>query len=74
MKNIIHVRISRGEKYFVAECIDLPIVTQGKSLDELVKNIQAAIALQLEGERLADFVLHPHPSIVATFELDAVYA
>jgi len=25
MKRIIHVRIFRGEKYFVAECFDLPV-------------------------------------------------
>jgi len=28
MKRIIHVRIFRGEKYFLAKCCDLPVVTQ----------------------------------------------
>lgn len=32
---IIQVHIHKGEKYFVAECMDLPVVTQGKTLDEL---------------------------------------
>ena len=35
MKNIIQAHIYKGEKYFVAECVDLPVVTQGKTLDEL---------------------------------------
>jgi predicted RNase H-like HicB family nuclease len=49
MKKIIQVHVYRGEKYFVAECADLPVVTQGKTLDELTENLKEAIALQLEG-------------------------
>lgn len=30
MKKIIQVHIYKGEKYYVAECLDLPVVTQGK--------------------------------------------
>ena len=55
MKRIIQVRVFRGEKYFVAECFDLPVVTQAKTLDELIVNIQEAIALQLDGEDPAEF-------------------
>src|SRR5260370_10946004 len=70
MKRIIHVRIFRGEKYFVAECFDLPVVTQGATLDELMKNVKEAIALQLEGENPADFGLAPDASILASYELE----
>ena len=70
MKKIIQVHISRGDKYFVAECIDLPVVTQGKTLDELSQNLKEAIELQLEGENLADFNLEESPSILASFELE----
>ncbi len=49
MKKIIQVHISKGDAYFVAECIDLPVVTQGRILDELAENLKEAIALQLEG-------------------------
>ena len=48
MKHIIEVYVSKGDKYYVAEGVDLPIVTQGKTLDELVKNIKEAIELHLE--------------------------
>lgn len=47
MKNIIQVHIYQGEKYYIAECFDLPVVTQGKTLDELVLNFKEAIELQL---------------------------
>lgn len=75
MKRIIQVHISKGKKYFVAECVDLPVVTQGKTLDELSKNLKEAIGLQLEGEDPANFGLAEKPSILASFELEAkVYA
>ena len=75
MKKIIQVHIYKGEKYYVAECLDLPVVTQGKTLDELATNLKEAIALQLEGENLADFDLAPAPSVLANLELDVqVYA
>ena len=69
MKKIIQFHISRGDKYYVAEGIDLPIVTQGKTLDELAANIQEAVELQLEGENLADFDLAPNPSVLLNLEL-----
>lgn len=56
-KKIIHVHISRGEEYYVAECVDYPVVTQGNTLDELAQNIQEAIALHLEGEDFAELGL-----------------
>lgn len=72
MKRTIQVRISKGDQQFVAECLDLPVVTQAKSLDELTQNIQEAIALHLQWEDLAELGISPHPTILATMELDAV--
>jgi len=48
MKNIIQFYINKGEKYYVAQGIDLPVVTQGKTLDELMKNIKEAVELHLK--------------------------
>ena len=74
MKKIIQVHISKGEKYFVAECVDVPVVTQGKTLDELMENLKEAIALQLEGEDLADFGLAENPSVLASLEIESTPA
>lgn len=38
-RKTMQVRISRGEHQFVAECLDLPVVTQASTLDELSDNI-----------------------------------
>ena len=70
MKKIIQVHIHKGEKYYVAECLDLPVVTQAETLDELADNLKEALALHLEDEDLAEFGFAPDPSILATFELE----
>jgi predicted RNase H-like HicB family nuclease len=72
MRRIIQVRIFRGDQKYVAECLDLPVVTEGDTLDELASNIREAIGLHLEGENLAELGLSPDPTILATMELDAV--
>ena len=74
MKKIIQVHVYKGDKYFVAECADLPVVTQGKTLDELADNLKEAIALQLADENPADFDLIERPSVLASFEIDPLYA
>ena len=70
MKRIIQVRITKGESHYVAECLDLSVVTQAKTLDELVENLEEAIALHLEDEDLSEFELDPQPSVLASFELN----
>ena len=71
MKKIIQVHIYKGDKYYIAECLDLPVVTQGKTLDELIFNLKEAINLQLEGENLSDFDLVAEPSVLANLEVDS---
>jgi predicted RNase H-like HicB family nuclease len=72
MKKIIQVHIYKGERDYVAECIDLPVVTQGKTLDELVANLKEAVELHLEGEDLTDYDLVPQPTIIANLEIDSL--
>ena len=73
MKKIIQVKIHKGERYYVAECVDLPVVTQGRTLDETVRNIREAIELHLEGENLDEWDILPDFSILANFELEPIY-
>ena len=70
MKKIIQFRIYRGEKYYVAECVDLPIVTQGKTLDEVVENIGEAISLHLEDEDLEELEISPDFVVMINMELE----
>ena len=74
MKHIIQFKIYKGEKQYVAESIDLPIVTQGTTIDAVVKNIQEAVTLHLEGENLNELDVAQQPTVLVNFELAAVYA
>jgi len=47
MQRTVQVRICKGERQFVAECLDLPVVIQAATLDELAFNIREAIGLHL---------------------------
>lgn len=75
MSNIIQFYISKGEKFYVAEGINFPVVTQGETLDELVENIKEATTLALEGEKLSELGLSSKPSLLINFEVpDAIHA
>jgi len=62
------------ERGYVAECLDLAVVTQGRTLDETVQNLREAILLHLEGEDLAEMGLVPNPPVLITLEMEPLYA
>ncbi len=75
MKNIIYVQIYKGEDQYVAEGLNLPVVTQGKNLDEVVAHLKEAIELHLENENPAVYDLVEHPQVLVNFELPSpIYA
>jgi predicted RNase H-like HicB family nuclease len=61
--------IRKGDTHYVAECLEVPVVTQGKTLDETMANLQEAVALHLEDEDLAEMGLASNPTILVTMEL-----
>jgi predicted RNase H-like HicB family nuclease len=74
MKKIIQVRIYKGDEYYVAECIDLPVVSQGRNLDEVSENIKEAVLLHLEGEDLKEWDISPNFTILVNYELEPTCA
>jgi predicted RNase H-like HicB family nuclease len=62
------------EKGYVAECLNLSVVTQGYNLDDTVSNLREAIRLHLEGEDLAEMGFTPNPPLLVTLEMEPVYA
>jgi predicted RNase H-like HicB family nuclease len=63
IRRTIQVRIFRGESRYFADCLDMPVVTEADTLDELTANIREAVALHLEGEDLSELGLAPNPTI-----------
>ncbi len=75
LQKTIKAVIRPGEQSgFVAECLEISVVTQGASLDEVTHNLQEAVQLHLEGENLAEFGLTANPTLLVTFELEPGYA
>ena len=72
LQHTIKAFIRKGEKYYVAECLEIPVVTQGKTLDEAVANLREAVALHLEGEDLEQLGLPPNPTLIITMETEPV--
>ena len=59
---------------YIAECLEISVVTQGETLDEVVQNLREAVSLHLEDENPAEFGLINNPSILVIFELQPSYA
>lgn len=74
LQHTIKAFIHKGEEYYVAECLEVQVVTQGKTIDEVLSNLQEAVALHLEDEDLEELGLAPNPSILVTLELEPSYA
>lgn len=75
-RRLLHIAVSRSGRWYAAECLELPVVTQGRTLDETVTNLREAIALHLEGEDRTALGLSEALALQITYEdaLDRVGA
>jgi predicted RNase H-like HicB family nuclease len=71
-KHVIKAFVYKGEKYYVAECLEIPVVTQGKTLEEVLRNLQEAVSLHIEGKDLREYDLVEKPFILVTIELETL--
>ena len=75
LQRTIKAVIRSGEQSgYVAECLEIPVVTQGTTLDEVTHNLKEAVELHLAGEDLAALGLTPDPTILVTLELIPAHA
>lgn len=70
LQHTIKAFIRKGEENYIAECLEIAVVTQGKTLDETIANLKEAVALHLEGEDLYEFGLASNPTLLVTIELE----
>ena len=70
-RDTVHAVVSRSGGWFVAECLEVAVVTQARTLDELVANLEEALLLHLEGENRAALGLVPSLRLSVTYELPA---
>jgi len=69
MKNIIQFSISDENNTYTAVGVNVPIVTEGKTFEDLKINILDAVKLFFKDENLASLGFGPTPSILTSFEL-----
>jgi predicted RNase H-like HicB family nuclease len=65
---VVHAIVVRDGAWFVAECLEVAVVTQGRSLDETAEALREAVALHLEGEDAAALGLTRSPRLVLQYE------
>ena len=52
LKSGLHVLVWKEEGWFVAKCVEVEIASQGKTKKEALKNIEEALELYFEDEKL----------------------
>ena len=62
--------IQQDSKWFVARCVELGVVSQGKSIEQAQKNLKEAVELFLQDNPKPKKELFFQPPLVTTFELN----
>ena len=62
--------ITKEGKWYVAYCLELGVVSQGKNIDEAKKNLREAVELYLEDQPKLKKKLSKEFPLVTTLELD----
>ena len=73
-QNIHAIIRSDEEGGYYAECVEIAVVTQGATLDEISSNLREAVSLHLQDEDLSEIGLVSQPSLSVSFELQPEYA
>jgi predicted RNase H-like HicB family nuclease len=68
-KSIKAVIYHDGEQY-CGKCLEIDVFTQGRSVDETIKNLEEAASLHLEDEDPAKYGLVKNPSLLIMMETD----
>jgi len=71
LRETVHAVVRRSRGWYVGECLEVAVVSQGRTLDELVDGLREAVALHLEGEDTAALGLVTSPRLAVTYELPA---
>lgn len=75
LQRTIKAVIRPGEESgFVGECLEIAVVTQAQTLDDVCRNLREAVELHLADEDLEALGLSPDPTIIVTMELTPEHA
>jgi predicted RNase H-like HicB family nuclease len=69
IQDTIHAVLHRSGGGYVAECLEVAVVTQGRTADEVLRNLREAVALHLEGEDADALGVAERPRLSVTYEM-----
>lgn len=72
-KSIKAIIYHDGEQY-CAKCMEIDVLTQGKTVDEVIKNLEEAVSLHLEGVDPEKYGLIKEPSLLIMMEAELQHA
>ena len=67
-RETVHAVVTASGDWYVAECLEIAVVTQARSFDALLANLREAVALYMDGEDPARLDLTPAPRLSVSFE------
>jgi predicted RNase H-like HicB family nuclease len=70
-RDTIHAVITKDGDTFVADCHEVAVVTQGRTIDETLRNLLTAVTLHLEGEDLSTMGLGTLKRIHVSYDMPA---
>ena len=70
-RDTVHAVVRRDRGWYVGECLEVAVVSHGRTLDQLVEGLHEAVVLHLEGEDSAALGLVAEPRLAVTYELPA---
>ena len=73
-RSAIHAVVAESEGCYTAECLEVAVVTQGRSLDEVLGNLRDALELYMADEDPVLLGLTPRPRLFVSFETAALPA
>lgn len=74
LSSTVRASLRKGGKFYVARCLNLPVVAQGATVDEAMANLEEAVALHLEGQDLEMLGIAQDHTIQVNMELPAAHA
>ncbi len=74
VSSAIHAVITASGEWFVAECLEVAVVTQGRTLDETLVNLREALALHFDRTERDRLGFSDTSRLVVSYETSAFAA
>ena len=68
IQHTVHAVVVRHGLWFVAECLEVAVVTQARTLDEVAIALREAVGLHLDGEDLDALGVARFPRLVLQYQ------